>query len=1005
VSTVRELKRLEARLRSLEDECKQELSRRRVALIGEVPWDEECLRALADCWTAVGRKRRVREAAESFPVSLAVHLVTTANRGYRGGDLWSHFPHFEARDRAIVGQAFERALRLRALERFPQLADEGAHRYVAPILAHGGVPRQLVGAFLRRLLLPALRNGEGSTAQELIARWRSSDLEGIPRPVLRFIRYGGATAVDFVARCIELTRVGREHLRDDPWSAGLPPHVVEAYLEAPEAEVVLPAKAVRPRITLDPWDDQGPQVRLPPVGRDAARGLTWVVDDGTVSEFPASPHTERVVRLGAAAYWTVAARRGGEPVRPIRVEGLGESRIICFDERGTYVSKERGLRAQRLWVILPTRADLVAIEEEGHETNIAPLEYGAMLVGSWAGYQVRHYSLEGIRLLGVRLDASIVDRIPVRGAGDQPVLVGMPVRDVSSIEDLPVYAEMPSLSLPPGSWRVILRGPGQTVTKAVDAGDAIDTIGLASLWSGLPFGSFEVLVRGSLGRDMQPTSFAVVPDLRVATPDEVIHPLSAVKVQLSAAPPVTLHPSALELNGGEDADEAWAWVGRKHKLGLVVRVPRVRWGVRHRGQEVNLDTCVLSLAPDQLGTEAEALIIETRRAGTVAQVRLEGAEGISQEKELRPSDDSGRAVLPLAIFRDTARMARAGFELKVRVGPVTVVVAEHRQAAPPTHRQGTPPLGSEVEVYVTEVHGGRLLVAGDGWTGHIPKRLLPKHPHEYREGDRLTAWVVRHTTDGIMLDAKPFDPDRFRVGDTAEADVVHVDRDRIELDVSGVRGFLYEERASAPLTAYVRGQRLQVQVIGISPTKRALELSTRHIDASLYPIGSTVRGRVLRSDQHRVWLDLGVAIGLMLRRETAPRRTPDSYRRNEQVEATVLQVDERRGHVEVSARPWRPGVNQGDRVSVRVRRIENRRVLVELPSGDIGILSLKDLPPHMASDPRNYLAKGASIPVRVKWLDPRTRKIRLAHDFDRFTFGESDESSPLSVLNKLRSQG
>ena len=193
------------------DEVENEVSGRLAGhggLIGERDWDETFAADLAASLAWAVSTWGIRTAVERYPVSLAVHLVLVANRHYEDRDVWSAIPFVHgAGDAVVAGQAFERALTLRGLEGFRQFRAEGAHRYVAPILAHGGIPVKLLPQFFRDLLLPALARGTGSSAEELIGHWRSSEPTGIGRPVLRFLRYGGAPAVDFVDRCIELTEL------------------------------------------------------------------------------------------------------------------------------------------------------------------------------------------------------------------------------------------------------------------------------------------------------------------------------------------------------------------------------------------------------------------------------------------------------------------------------------------------------------------------------------------------------------------------------------------------------------------------------------------------------------------------------------------------------------------------------------------------------------------------------------------------------------------------------
>lgn len=982
----------------LNDECERRLARHRASLIGEVAWDDEFVKTLQRFWTLVAKRRAFRRTAKRFPVALAVHLVTVANRTYEAGDLWSSFPHIVSGDHAVAGQAFERALLLRGLERFPQFAHEGAHRYVARILAHGGIPQRLVGTFLQRLLLPTLRNGEGSTAEELIGRWRTSAPAGIPRPVLRFLRYGGAVAADFVERCIEMMRFDREDLRNNPGMSGLPQGVVEAFLEIPEPEVARLSAQIRPVIRLDPWDDRGPVVVLPPVGRERAAELSWIVEDREQRTYPASAHGEREVEVGPADHWTISAKGGTQAVRPVRVEGLGATRIVCFDEGGIFVPDERGLRADHLWIIAPTDAALVSIGDSG-EQAIAPLENGAVLRGAWTGYQVRRYALEGVEALGVRVGNTITGVVRVVRAGDRPRLVGEPVRDVVSIDQVPVYREMPRLSLPSGRWKVVLAQAGREAARDLDTYAAGEPVSLAELWGNRTFGLFRVYVRGPLGRDMPPAEFAVVPGLRVGTPDEVVAPSAGtLEVELGASPPITLHPNVLLLGAEEDAGEAWAWIGHREKLGLIVRIPRLRWGIRYRDRAASLGTVRLSVSPDELGTEAEALVIAVGRAGRTAEVRLEADRQVSHVETTRPTNEAGTAVLRLAAFRDTARAAGSGFRLTVSVERVTAVVAEYRPTRHDEPRPRLPAVGEQVEGRVVDVLPGRLRVEGNGWTGLIQEDRLAKHAHEYRIGDHVSAWVIRGTGQGLLLDAIPFDADEFRPGENVDATVVGIGRDRVWLDIRGARGRLPEEHMPRGLAAYRRGQPVRVRVTSIDRRQRVINVTARLTKPEDFPVGATRRGRVLRVARDRMTVDLRSALGVVRRGETDLGRALESYRVGEMVKGTVVKVNAAQGCVELSLRPWAPGVREGDRVEGRVHRLNPRNVLVRLPSGAIGGLAFKGLPPHMVAAPQEYFAEGASVPVRVTWIDDRARRIGLALDVDTFTFGEDDDDSPFSIL-------
>ena len=62
---------------------------------------------------------------------------------YNEGDFWRVFPGvYSPIDRSRWGQKFEKFLVDHdSLENFRSIRDEGGHRYVGPILAHGGIPQ------------------------------------------------------------------------------------------------------------------------------------------------------------------------------------------------------------------------------------------------------------------------------------------------------------------------------------------------------------------------------------------------------------------------------------------------------------------------------------------------------------------------------------------------------------------------------------------------------------------------------------------------------------------------------------------------------------------------------------------------------------------------------------------------------------------------------------------------------------------------------------------------
>jgi hypothetical protein len=163
-----------------------------------------------------------------YPTLAAMMTVGLGIYYYNEGDFWSVFPGLDSPiDRSRWGQKFEEFLvRHNSLESFRSIKDEGGHRYVGPMLAHGGIPQSCLPDFFSMIT----RYGDREqTGQDLIASLKESPgrLVHADKPVQRFIRYGGEVAEDIVSRCLALWQC-YERL-DTGAKCGLPERVVEKF--------------------------------------------------------------------------------------------------------------------------------------------------------------------------------------------------------------------------------------------------------------------------------------------------------------------------------------------------------------------------------------------------------------------------------------------------------------------------------------------------------------------------------------------------------------------------------------------------------------------------------------------------------------------------------------------------------------------------------------------------------------------------------------------------------
>jgi hypothetical protein len=155
------------------------------------------------------------------------------NQCYSGGDFWSGVQEvtgpLPANAQSEMGQIFEKVLRQHAnLVRIHDLGT--AHRYVTPILAHGGIPDYCLDDFFKNVLSPAVTGKLefSGDAEDLIKEWlaQPSLVAFTDKPVRRFFLYGGAPARDFLQRCLDMAAA--EDV-DQAAEFGLPQRVVDRF--------------------------------------------------------------------------------------------------------------------------------------------------------------------------------------------------------------------------------------------------------------------------------------------------------------------------------------------------------------------------------------------------------------------------------------------------------------------------------------------------------------------------------------------------------------------------------------------------------------------------------------------------------------------------------------------------------------------------------------------------------------------------------------------------------
>lgn len=191
-------------------------------LLSEIPFNKDDIEQLRCTLLPQGIR------AWNFPTLTAMMTVGVGVYFYNQGDFWREFPGLDSpADRSRWGQKFEEFLiRHNSLETFRAVRDEGGHRYVAPILAHGGIPQSCLSDFFSLVTRYGDREQSG---RDLIEGLKGSQgkLVQTDQPVQRFIKYGGEVAEEFLSRFLALWQYYERG--DMAAKCGLPDRVVEEF--------------------------------------------------------------------------------------------------------------------------------------------------------------------------------------------------------------------------------------------------------------------------------------------------------------------------------------------------------------------------------------------------------------------------------------------------------------------------------------------------------------------------------------------------------------------------------------------------------------------------------------------------------------------------------------------------------------------------------------------------------------------------------------------------------
>jgi hypothetical protein len=359
----------------------------------------EVAQALTDQLRGGDADEVARSLMVTHPEVVAAYLVATGLHHYQEGTYWEavrkEFPQLTEKGLTAWRNGF---LRFLATQGLPAFEHVPGHRYVMPILAHGGVPRHCLEAFFDLLVWPAVSDVRwaGVEAEDLLGEAsHSAAFERLPKPAQRFLRFGGQAALDFLQASLEMAR------SDRPEEAAIAAHVREAFVAFRQSEPRLRVSAGamprfrRPTMTFEPATGLVslllPTQQLPEHG-DLAE-VVWVLEaDGRPERLPVQLAWAADGPETREARWWIQA-----PPRRLRVSlwagvqrlrewdwNFGEKPFTCFlfdGETEQAVTREV-VPAGTTWVLVPETAAMVGFSADGGTLPVPDLG-AAGLAGAW----------------------------------------------------------------------------------------------------------------------------------------------------------------------------------------------------------------------------------------------------------------------------------------------------------------------------------------------------------------------------------------------------------------------------------------------------------------------------------------------------------------------------------------------------------------------------------------------------------------------------------------------
>jgi small subunit ribosomal protein S1 len=343
----------------------------------------------------------------------------------------------------------------------------------------------------------------------------------------------------------------------------------------------------------------------------------------------------------------------------------------------------------------------------------------------------------------------------------------------------------------------------------------------------------------------------------------------------------------------------------------------------------------------------------------------------------------------------------------------------------PTHNYYNLQYGDTLDGIIMHVDNDEILVdIGSKSEGVVPSRemssLLPEERAELRVGDEILVFVVQsEDKEGravLSLDKARQEKSwrrlqqQFETSDVLQAKVINYNKGGLLVNLDGVRGFVPASQVSGISRgpdaqkqsdmARLVGSSLTLKIIEINRNRNRLILSERQAAQEVREArkdeiienlkeGDVRTGTVTSITDFGAFVDIGGADGLVHLSELSWSRVKhpaEILKLGDKVNVHVLNIDNDRKRIALSIKrtqeePWSTisGRYQlGQLVDATITQLASFGAFARLEDGVEGLIHVSEMGDGRVQHPRELVAEGDTVPVRIIRIDPARKRIGLS---------------------------